>query len=338
MKKCFAVTALAVMTFAIIITQSGCAEKPVSKTSYYMDTVCEITIYDMKDMSEERAADAIDQAFALCADYEGLLSATKEGSDIYRINHADGKTVECDEKTVDVIRKGLYYGKVSGGKFDITVGKAAALWDFHDETPKVPSKSRVKEAMKGVGYEGVRVDGNRVTLGNPHMEITLGGVGKGYVGDKACELLEELGVNSAVVNFGGNIITIGGKKDEDFKIGIQKPFSDSGETLGYMEVKDATVVTSGIYERGFESGGKYYHHILDVETGWPAETDTVSVTLVGEKGTSADCDAMSTICLLLGVKDGMKFIDGVPGVEAVFVDRDGKITKTEGMTGFVEAE
>ena len=338
MKKCFIVTALAVMTFAIIITQSGCTEKPVSKTSYYMDTVCEITIYDMEDMSQERADDAIDQAFALCADYESLLSATREGSDIYKLNHADGKTVNCDAKTVDVIEKGLYYGKVSGGKFDITVGKAAALWDFHDETPKVPSESQVKEAMKGVGYENVHVDGSRVTLGNPDIELTLGGVGKGYVGDRTCELLEGLGVSSAVVNFGGNIITIGDKDGSDFKIGIQKPFSDSGETLGYIEVKDATVVTSGIYERGFESKGKYYHHILDVKTGWPAETDTVSVTLVGAKGTSADCDAMSTICLLLGVNDGMEFIEGVSGVEAIFVDRDGKITKTEGMTGFVEAE
>lgn len=336
MKKCFTITALAVMIFAIIITQSSCAEKPVSKTSYYMDTICEITIYDMEDMSQERAGDAIDQAFALCADYESLLSATKEDSDIYRLNHADGKAVECDEKTVEVIRRGLYYGEVSGGKFDITVGKATALWDFHDETPKVPSEKQVQEAMRGVGYENVHIDGNTVTLGNADMELTLGGVGKGYVGDKASELLEELGVTGAVVNFGGNIIAIGDKGGEAFKIGIRKPFSDSGETLGYMEVKDATVVTSGIYERGFESGGKYYHHILDVETGWPADTDTVGVTLVGKKGTSADCDAMSTICLLLGVEDGMRFIESVPGVEAVFVDRDGRITKTGGMTGFIE--
>lgn len=157
------------------------------------------------------------------------------------------------------------------------------------------------------------------------------------MGDKACELLEELGVNSAVVNFGGNIITIGGKKDEDFKIGIQKPFSDSGETLGYMEVKDATVVTSGIYERGF-TRGKYYHHILDVETGWPAETDISQRDFGRREGNFSGLRRYVYYLPLLGVKDGMKFIDGVPGVEAVFVDRDGKITKTEGMTGFVEAE
>lgn len=338
MKKFLSMAVIVSMTLTLIITQTGCAGKaePVSRTSYYMDTMCQIDIYDMEDMSEEKAASAIDDAFALCAEYEALLSATKEGSDIYRINHADGKPVECDPRTVEVIEKGLYYGKVSGGKFDITIGRAADLWDFHEADPQVPSKEAVKEAMKGVGYENVSIEGNTVTLGNADMELTLGGIGKGYVGDRAAEKLEAEGVTSAVVNFGGNIIVIGDKEGEDFKIGVEKPFTETGEIVGYVTVQDATVVTSGIYERGFEKDGRYYHHILDVETGWPCDTDVASVSLIGAKNTSADCDAMSTICLLLGVEDGVKFIESVEGVEAVFVDRDGNLTKTSGLTSFVE--
>lgn len=336
MKKFLSIGILLIATLTFIITQTGCAEKtPVSKTSYYMDTMCRIDIYDMKDMSEEKADKAIREAFALCADYEGLLSTTKEDSDISRINRAGGKAVECDSRTVEIVKKGLDYGKLSDGKFDITVGKAAALWDFHEEEPKVPSASQVEEAMQGVGYQQVKIEEKSISLGYDNTEITLGGLGKGYVADCAAKRLEELGVTSAVLNFGGNIITIGDKDGENFKIGVEKPFSAEGEIVGYVEVSDATVVTSGIYERGFEKDGTYYHHILDVKTGMPADTDVVSVSLIGAKGTSADCDAMSTICLLLGVEDGLKFIEEVDGVEALFIDKDGGLHQSSGLSNFV---
>ena len=173
-------------------------------------------------------------------------------------------------------------------------------------------------------------------MGNRSGEINLGGVGKGYVGDKVAELLQKKGITSAVINFGGNIITIGDKDGEDFKIGITKPFSERDELIGSVAVKNATVVTSGTYERSFEIDGKTYHHILDVNTGYPVNTDVVSVSLVSSLGRSGDCDAMSTICLILGVKEGTAFIEKVDGVEAVFVDKDGKITKTSGMDSFTE--
>ena len=95
-----------------------------------MDTVCSITVYDMENMSGERAEKAIDGAFSLCAEYEALLSATKEGTDVYRINHAGGEPVECDPRTVDVIEMGIKYGDLSEGKFDITIGKVTDLWIF----------------------------------------------------------------------------------------------------------------------------------------------------------------------------------------------------------------
>ncbi|WP_425756345.1 FAD:protein FMN transferase [Ihubacter sp. rT4E-8] len=336
MKKILLTMIVVIMTTSIIITQTGCTEKPVSKTSYYMDTICQITIYDMDGMGEENAESAIDSAFALCAEYESLISATRSESDIYKLNHAGGKACTCDPRTVSLLKKALHYGELSGGAFDITLGKAAALWDFHDESPKVPSAEAVKEALVGVDYRAVKIDGDVVTLENPGAEITLGGIGKGYVADRAAEHLEDLGVTSAIVNFGGNIIAIGDKDGEPFQIGIEKPFTEQGEIIGSVAATDATVVTSGIYERGFEADGTYYHHILDVKTGWPVENDVVSVTLVGVKGMSADCDAMSTICLTLGIADGLDFIEGIDGVEALFVDQDGVITKTSGFDGFVE--
>lgn len=331
MKKFLTLFLTISLAIILIIAQTGCSKKPVEKNSYYMDTMCRITIYDMEDMSEEKAEAAIRKAFALCAEYEQLLSATKEDSDIYRINRAEGEPVECDPRTVDVIGKGLKYGELSGGIFDITLGRITDLWDFHAENPSVPSEADTRKAMEGVGYRQVNIDGNTVTMGSGNARLNLGGVGKGYVGDRAAESLEEDGVTSAIINFGGNIIAIGDKDGKDFRIGIQKPFGDNTQTIGALSVKDATVVTSGIYERSFEQNGKLYHHILDVKTGYPKETDAVSVTLIGGKGSSADCDAMSTICLLMGIEKGKAFIEATDGVEAVFADREGNLTKTSGI-------
>ena len=335
MKKCFRLMVMLIVTVILIITQTGCSgEEKVEKTSYYMDTICTITVYDMEEMSEEAASDAIYSTFELCADYESLISATQEISDVYKINAAGGNAVECDPATVELLKMGIKYGDLSDGKFDVTLGQVTDLWDFHAEEPKVPSAPDVSRALKAVGYQQIRIDGNKVSMENPDGKINLGGIGKGYIADRAAEHLESLGVTSAIVNFGGNIVVIGDKDGDAFKIGIKDPNSESGEILGAVSVCDATVVTSGTYERCFEEDGNLYHHILDVETGYPAETVVMSVTMVAAKGKSADCDALSTTCLILGVEEGMKFIETVDGVEAIFVDTEGNITQTSGLDSF----
>ena len=129
---------LAIVTF--IIPQTGCTGKtePVSKEGYYLDTVCNITIYDMEDMSEKNALKVIDGAYDLCADYEAMLSKTRKTSDIYKINHAEGAPVDCSPETVELLTMAIGYCELSGGRFDVTVGKVTDLWDFHAENPKVP--------------------------------------------------------------------------------------------------------------------------------------------------------------------------------------------------------
>lgn len=337
MKKYLKFIAMMLFTVTLIITQTACGGvEKISKSSYYMDTICEITIYDMEEMSEENANAAIDSAFNLCADYESLISATREESDIYKINEADGKAVACDEDTIELLQMGIKYGDLSDGKFDITLGQVTDLWDFHAEEPKVPADADVAAALEAVDYQQIEIDGNRVSMANDNGKINLGGIGKGYIADRAAEHLEALGVSSAIVNFGGNIVAIGANDGNPFKIGIKDPNNANGEVLGAVSVTDATVVTSGVYERCFEQDGKVYHHILDVKTGYPVDTDVMSVTLVAAKGSSADCDALSTTCLILGVDDGLQFIESVDGVEAIFVDGDGEITKTSGMDVFEE--
>ena len=328
-------TALAVL---MIITQQGCAGKtaePVVKQSFYFDTVCMISVYDMEEMSEENAKKAIDDAFALCSRYESLLSRTKEGTDIYRINHAAGKPVECDPETVEVIRKGLYYSELSEGTFDITIGRVSDLWDFHAEEPVVPSEEALRKAAATVDWRGVSVEGNTVTLANPETHIDLGGIAKGYIADKVSENLRKSGVTSAIISLGGNIVCIGDKRSggsgEPFRIGIEKPYSQQAQILGSVDAVDQTVVTSGVYQRYFEADGVRYHHILDATTGYPAKSDIEGVTLKAADGKSADCDALATIFLIMGEERALAAVKEMDGIEAFIITTGGEEISTEGM-------
>ena len=336
------------MLAAVLIMLAGCGaaggpvSEPVMKDGYYLDTICSISVYrmtdgqggvkDAADMSEEAEA-AIDEAFALCSDLEAKISRTRKDSDISRINSAEGSWVEVSGETLELIQKGLEYSDMSGGRFDITVGGITEQWDFHapEGEAKLPDADKLAEAAKHVNFRNIAIEGNRVKLTDPETKLDLGGIAKGYIGDRMTEVLESKGVVSAVINLGGNVICIGGKTDEDdFVIGVETPFSDRSEIIGKINARDKTLVTSGVYERQIEVDGKKYHHILNTETGWPVESDLDAVTLIADKGKSADIDALSTTCLILGADEGMKLIDNYDGIEGVFVLSNGDIRTTDG--------
>ncbi len=315
---------------------------PVSDDGYYLDTICSVSIYRMtaedgsvKDATEmeDEALALIGESFEVCGDLESKLSRTRKDSDVSRINEAGGEWTEVSEETRELIQKGMEYSHSSDGAFDITVGGVTKLWDFHaaEGEAKLPDEEALAKAVKHVNYRNLAIEGNRVRLTDPETEIDLGGIAKGYIGDRMTEFLESRGVTSAVINLGGNVICIGGKTDDSgFVIGVETPFSDRSEIIGKVEATDKTLVTSGVYERRIEVGGKSYHHILDTKTGWPAETDLDAVTLIADKGRSADIDALSTTCLIKGAEEGMKLIEGMDGIEGVFVLSDGSVLTTDG--------
>ena len=337
--RLFRIIAAVLLTAVIIIPQTGCGGKePVSGSEFCLDTSCEITIYDMEGMSEDKAAGIIDQAFAEIREYENMLSRTVEGSDVYRINHADGKSTEVSAETLDVIRTGLLMAELSGGKFDITVGALTDLWKFTSDNPSVPEDQEIRKALETVGYENITMKGNEVGLSDSETRIDLGGVAKGYIADKTGEYMEAQGVTKAIINLGGNITAIGEKEeDTPWTIGIERPYSDRSEIVGSIKVSDKTVVTSGIYERQFVEDGVRYHHVLDPQTGYPAETDLEAVTITAVKGNSGFCDSLSTACLIL-VKEKahrlvLKLQDEYPQmeIEAAFIDKNDNIAQTDGM-------
>lgn len=311
------------LTF-IVMLLSGCAvtsQEPISKTGFYFDTVITITIYD----SDKE--DLLEQCFSYCDAFEKQISRTIETSEVSRVNAAKGQPVEVSETTLELIKKGIEYGDLTDGAFDITISPLSELWDFKNNPGTVPSDNEIFEALSHVNYESIIIEGNAVALTDPDAAIDLGGIAKGYIADKLKEYLLGEGVQSALINLGGNILTIGEKPNGTaFNIGIQRPFDEQNTTIASVAVRNSSVVTSGSYERYFETDDKIYHHILNTQTGYPCDNGLLSVTILSDK--SVDGDALSTACFALGLEDGQKLIDSMQNVEAIFVTEEYQIIDT----------
>ena len=301
---------------------SGCTALPKSEsltmTGTYFDTVVQIEVWGADQ-------DMIEHCRKMCETYEQMLSATIDTSEISKINNAGGEPVSVSDETAELIEKGIEYGELSGGRFDITIAPASELWDFTDNEDKtIPDPDKLADAVSHIDYHCVSVDGNTVVLTDPEAQIDLGGIAKGYIADRLKEYLESEGIEHALIDLGGNMLALGGRYDgTDFRIGLQKPFAETGTAMAALSINDQSVVTSGDYERYFEKDGVIYHHILDPSTGYPVQNDLDQVTIISDR--SADGDALSTTCFAMGLEDGLQLIRSLDGVEAVFVTKDGEI-------------
>lgn len=314
--------AAAAAAAALLTGCSAAPSQPMTYTGTFFDTVVTVKIYDSRDESIRKGCEE------LCREYDTKFSSTAEGSEIAMINQAGGKPTKVSQDTAVLIKKGLYYGKLSNGAFDITIGSVSSLWDFKAENPKVPSRSAVREALSHVDYKKVVVEGSTVTLEDPKASLDVGAIAKGYIADRLKEYLESQGVRHAAINLGGNFLAVGGKPDgSPFNVGIQKPFSESGVPLTSVKLKDQSIVTSGTYQRYFEQDGTLYHHILDPSTGYPCSNGLNSVTILTDSSLTAD--ALSTTCFILGPEKGMDLINKLDNVDAVFVDTDNQIAFSE---------
>ncbi|MCD7744878.1 MAG: FAD:protein FMN transferase [Lachnospiraceae bacterium] len=202
--------------------------------------------------------------------------------------------------------------------------------DSDSAASPIPSDAEIAEALSHVDYTAVSLDGTSVTLSDAAAEIDLGGIAKGYIADRLEEYLLSQGIESALINLGGNVQTIGTKPDgSSWKIGIQKPFGQTSDLITVVECTGESVVTSGTYERYFEVDGTIYHHILDPKTGYPADNGLTSVTILADSST--ECDALSTTCFLLGLEDGMALIESLDGIEALFITEDETMLRSSGF-------
>ena len=316
---------LTAILLALLLLCGGCvAEKELprlSEVGFYLDTVITLTAYTadgqvLKDALEE------------CGRYEKTLSRTIEGSDVWKINHAEGQPVEVSDDTVAILQCAKKISGMTGGAFDVTIAPVSTIWDFTSGKAELPDAEAIAHAVTLVDYTKITLDGNTVTL-PAGMMIDLGGIAKGYIADRIKAYLEGRGVKHAILSFGGNIVAIGSKPDgNDWKVGIQDIDGKTGDYMLVSRNSDGSSVTSGIYERGFDLDGVRYHHLLSTETGWPVQNELASVTIFSKS--SMEGDALSTAAFVLGTEEGLKLINSLDGIEAVFIARDRAVTYSAG--------
>jgi thiamine biosynthesis lipoprotein len=311
---------------------SGCSntKKPpyITRSSFQLDTQITINLYDKQDQK------ILDECFELISKYESIYSAAAENSELYALNQGTaphtGLTYQISDELSDLLKYGLYYCNLSGGAFDISVEPLTSLWNFDSPDHKVPSDQDIKNALSYVNYKNIQLSGNEVTFLKPGVKIDLGGIAKGYIADRLKDYLIKNGVNSAIINLGGNVLCVGSKPDgTPFKVGIQKPFADRNETAALMDITDRSVVSSGIYERYFISDNVLYHHILNPQTGYPYDSDLISTTIITKA--SVDGDGLSTTTFALGLEKGMALINSLPDTYAAFITKDYKVYYSNGF-------
>ena len=346
-KKFIKCCVFSMFTASLILCQavlSGCSTKtksgentaadsqePISSTAIKLNTAVTVTIYDSKDK------DLLTECMNLCDKYEKVFSRTSADSELYKLNHRKLTPVEGTEDTYQVsddlaelISEGLDYSELSKGAFDIAIEPLTSLWDFTAEDPQVPKDSLIQAALPKCDYHNISVDKdkNEITLKTDDTAIELGAIAKGYIADRLKDYLVSQNVKSAIINLGGNVLCIGEKPDNSaFKIGIQKPFADRSETIAVMDIRDKSVVSSGIYERCFEQDSTLYHHLLNPKTGYPYDNGLIAVTIISDQ--SVDGDALSTTCFALGLEDGVKLAESLDDVQAFFVTSDYEIHYTK---------
>lgn len=292
---------------------------------FLFDTVNTITapILDTSTMAAVKDA---------CLRYEKLFSRFDEQSQLYRINNAHGAPVNVDPELARFIETALSYCEASGDLFDITMGSVTRLWNFKNGT--IPNERDARAALAHVDWRNVHVTGSTVQLADPEACLELGGIAKGYIADGVLEILANHGVKHAIVNLGGNVAVMGGRPDgTPWQVGLRQPIASHGTpvtaSFAVVGLMSGSVVTSGVYERAFTSNGKAYHHIIDPRTGFPAESDVISATVISR--TSLEGDGYSTSLILMGVEGALQFAEQHPEIDIVLVDVRGRVFATHGI-------
>lgn len=267
-----------------------------------------------------------------CDQLDDLFSAFKSGSDMSRIRQCAGSApVIVHPLTLVLLEKALYYAEESNGAFDPTIRPAVELWHIGKNEGQIPSKEACKEVRALVDYHCLHLDLQEGTafLEKEGQALDLGGIAKGYAADCAKETLLSHGVQSALLNFGGTILTIGKKKDgTDWICGIQNPVLPRGQYAGYLALNDGALVTSGVNERFFIKDRKRYHHLLSPYTCEVADAGVLSVSAAG--GCAADLDALTTALFVLGAKKGLPLAQKL-GFDALYIQEDGQMLGTSGF-------
>lgn len=309
--------------FLIFLTNKP---QQAQKSIFAMDTYMTLSCMG-KD-----ADSALDEACEEIKRLDALLCAANENSEVARLNSAGGGAVSSDIARLLNASLNLYAD--TNGAFDAALLPLTSAWGFSTGEYRVPTRAELENSLSLSGSENITFNGKTLAM-EQGSGLDLGGIAKGYAGDRVRDILKARGISSACISLGGNVCVIGSREDsKPWRVGIQDP---QGGYLGILSVEDMSVVTSGSYERYFtDNSGRTYHHILDPETGYPADSGLVSVTIVCESGTLAD--GLSTACFVMGAQKALEYRRERGDFELVMLCEDGTLYATQGLKDSFESQ
>lgn len=276
----------------------------------------------------ENNAALAQQVFRLIAQQENLFTVNRVQSEVMAINHAAGeRPVTVSPAVFNLIQVAHTVSTLPDSAFNFAIGPIVKRWKIGFQGNSVPAAADITALLPLTNPHQIVLDAaaQSVYLPQRGMEIDLGAIAKGYIADRVQQWLRQQGVTQALINLGGNVQTLGAPPHEPqgWQIGLKKPFADDNALLGVIEVREKSVVTSGIYERYFEQQGRCWHHIFDPRTGYPLDNELLSVTVISDR--SLDGDIYTTLLYGMGTEQGLNWLASQSDIDAIFVTRDRQI-------------
>ncbi len=350
-----------------VLCLCGCSSGKLQTHEYYtyFDTLIRLQIYaddeEAEDIFEkfEASLKRYSQLFDIYDDYPGIQN-------LKTINDQAGiEPVRVDAEIIDMLQLGLDIYERSGGKVNIAMGSVLSIWHEYREKgmerpnlAKLPPMETLRAAAAHTRIEDVVIDENlgTVYLADADMSLDVGAIAKGYAAARLSEDLKSWGVTSGLLDLGGNIVAVGGKRgssgifgrkrDGDslspdaysakdcWRLGLQNPDTESEESLIHVILlADQSIVTSGDYQRYYTVDGKKYHHIIDTETLMPTTYFSAVSVIAADSG---QADALSTALFSMDEASGRRMLESLDGVEALWVYPDGSESMTDGFAQYIE--
>lgn len=294
-----------------------------------MGTAVKKTIYSDSTVKSEEVSKEID---TLLEELEQQISVRVMDSEVSLCNHnyaVDG-IYQLSNDLVDYLKQEMEICQETNGAFSPCIRPLTNLWGIEDGRTEVPDDTLIQDTMKKTDASKIKVVDTGIIFSEENMAIDFGASGKGIACDRLVEKLWEKEIRGAVISVGGSIAVYGSKGNgKEWHIGIQDPRGEEGDILGVVDLSGSKMIaTSGDYEKFFEADGKRYHHILDPATGYPADNDLISVTVISDSGFLSD--ALSTACFVMGLEKGMDYVDKKE-VDAIFVTKNKEVYVTKNI-------
>lgn len=303
-----------------------------SRSERLMGTTITVSIF------HPQADEILAQCFELLRSYEHRFSANDASSELMEVNHQAGiAPVQVHPDLFELIALGTLHSQAKNSHLNIAIGPLVQTWRIGFSNARRPAPEEIEQAILKIDPQQIQLDQENYTvfLKRPGMKIDLGALAKGYSADLIATYLRGKGIKDALIDLGGNILTVGQHpvKQQPWRIGIQNPVEKRGNHLLVLSIKDKSVVTSGIYERHLEVDGQSFHHIFDSATGYPVETDLASITIISDR--SVDGEIWTTRLFGDSSTSILNTIESLPGIETLLVSQSGKIAYTSGLQSYL---